>query len=131
MRGKQTVASDLQQTPSEPLHLQREKSSVARMIAIYCRGVHGTGDELCNDCQRLLDYAHARLDRCVFGAEKPVCAKCPIHCYKPDLRGQIQDVMRYAGPRMMWHHPLMAVRHLMDKAKPVPERPKKNAEGRR
>jgi hypothetical protein len=24
----------------------------------------------------------------------------------------MKDVMRYAGPRMLWRHPLLAIRHL-------------------
>ena len=37
----------------------------------------------------LLDYAAIRLERCRFGMEKPVCAKCPVHCYQPARREQI------------------------------------------
>jgi hypothetical protein len=53
---------------------------------------------------------------------KPTCAQCPIHCYKPAMREQIRDVMRYAGPRMLRRHPILAIRHLLDgwKTKPRP-----------
>lgn len=56
----------------------------------------------------------SRLDRCPFGEEKPTCAACPIHCYKADRRQRIRKVMRYAGPRMLWHHPWSALLHLWD-----------------
>jgi len=36
-----------------------------------------------------------------------------VHCYKPERRKQIQQVMRYAGPRMLRSHPLLAIRHLL------------------
>jgi hypothetical protein len=30
------------------------------------------------------------------------------------MREQIRQVMRYAGPRMLLHHPIHAVLHLLD-----------------
>ncbi len=91
---------------------KHEKTTVAQMIRIYCRGVHGTRKGLCPQCKALQEYAHQRIDRCPFGAAKPICAACEIHCYKKDMREQIREVMRYAGPRMPLHHPLAAIRHL-------------------
>lgn len=84
------------------------------MILMYCRGVHGTADSLCPDCAELQDYARRKLDRCVFGEDKPTCALCPVHCYGTAMRESIRCVMRYAGPRMIWRHPLMALLHLVD-----------------
>ena len=46
-----------------------------------------------------------------FGPDKPVCSKCPVHCYRPELRERIRGVMRYAGPRMLYRHPVLALRH--------------------
>lgn len=69
---------------------------------------------LCPQCQALLDYAHKRLEHCKFGEDKPSCARCPVHCYKPAMREQIRQVMRYSGPRMLLHNPIMAIRHLWD-----------------
>ena len=69
---------------------------------------------LCPQCQALLDYAHQRLERCRFGEDKPSCTLCPVHCYKPAMRQQIRQVMRYSGPRMLLHNPVLAIRHLWD-----------------
>ena len=69
---------------------------------------------LCPQCQALLDYAHQRLEHCKFGEDKPSCTRCPVHCYKPAMREQIRQVMRYSGPRMLLHDPIMAIRHLWD-----------------
>ena len=69
---------------------------------------------LCPQCQTLLDYALQRLERCRFGEDKPSCTRCPVHCYKPALREQIRQVMRYSGPRMLLHNPIMAIRHMWD-----------------
>ncbi len=92
------------------------------MIEIWCRHHHGTilcskasEKGLCPDCKALLDYSLARLDHCKFGNDKTKCHKCPIHCYKPDMREQIRAVMRFSGPRMLFYHPIEAIRYLIEK----------------
>ena len=47
------------------------------------------------------------------GKVKPTCRHCAIHCYDMDHRARIREVMRYAGPRMIFRHPLLAIRHLL------------------
>ena len=84
------------------------------MAAIYCRQQHGSRQGLCPACAELLQYAHTRLERCPFQAEKPTCARCPVHCYRPDMRQRVRAVMRYAGPRMLLYHPILAILHLLD-----------------
>ena len=91
--------------------IENEKKTVEQMIRLYCRLKEGNRT-LCPDCQALLEYAHKRLDRCKFGERKSTCRKCPVHCYKPDMRDRMKEVMRFAGPRMMIYHPLEALRHL-------------------
>ena len=54
-----------------------------------------------------------RLERCTFGEDKPTCQKCPIHCYKSEMKSQMQEVMRYAGPRMIYYSPILAIAHLV------------------
>lgn len=92
---------------------QREKAVVAKMIAIYCRRHHHYGGTLCPECAELFAYVCRRIDACPLGAEKTSCRKCPIHCYQPNYRWQIREVMRYAGPRMIYLAPLTALRHLL------------------
>ncbi len=70
-------------------------------------------------------YADKRLDKCVFGEEKPACKQCPVHCYQPARREEMKQVMRWAGPRMLWRHPILTIRHLIDDRRPVPELPEK------
>lgn len=94
-----------------------------KMIDVYCRGRHGTSGDLCDTCRELLDYAFLRLEKCPFGERKPTCAKCPIHCYQPQRREQVKDVMRYAGPRMLLRHPIFTIRHYLDELGNAPERP--------
>lgn len=92
--------------------ITEEKDVVEQMIRLYCWKREGN-KMLCPSCQELLDYAHRRLDRCRFGNDKPTCKKCPIHCYRPDMKEHIRKVMRWSGPRMILYHPLAAIKHLM------------------
>lgn len=110
--------------------LYTEFKTVSAMVAIYCRDHHDSGAELCIDCKELLDYAETRLDRCPYGQNKPTCNKCPIHCYKPDQKEQMRQVMRYAGPRMLLPHPILAIRHLLHERKAIPAKPKPNVSNR-
>jgi hypothetical protein len=109
--------------------LARERRTIALMIARYCRDHHGGGGPLCQSCGALDAYAGQRLDKCVFGPEKPTCANCPIHCYKRDMREAIREVMRYAGPRMLLRHPILAIAHVIDGRRPAPERPRRRPRG--
>jgi hypothetical protein len=94
--------------------LAREWQTIAAMISCYCQDHHATRATLCSECHGLLDYAAVRLERCRFELEKPVCVKCPVHCYQPARREQVREVMRYAGPRMLWRHPILSLRHWLD-----------------
>lgn len=95
--------------------LHRAQETVSKMITLYCHAHHKPHhNHLCPACEDLAAYAHRRIERCPYGADKPTCAKCPIHCYQADRREQIRQVMRYAGPRMLLHHPRLAILHLVD-----------------
>lgn len=109
--------------------LATEYKTVSAMMQIYCRKHHGTS-ELCPSCSELLLYAETKLDRCPYGQDKPTCNKCPIHCYKPEPKEQMKAVMRYAGPRMLLSHPILAIRHLRHEKQPVPDKPLPNMSNR-
>lgn len=108
----------------EHRRIKRERRTIEAMIGIYCHNQHGTRDGLCSECDALLDYAFERLDRCPFQEDKPTCANCPIHCYKPEMRKKVRTVMRYAGPRMVWPHPVLSLFHFIDGQRQAPERSK-------
>lgn len=91
--------------------IEQEKQTVEQMILLYCRRKEGN-KQLCPECRKLLEYAHARLSRCPFGEKKSSCRLCTIHCYKPDMKEKMREVMRYAGPRMLFCHPVAALRHI-------------------
>ena len=100
--------------------LDREKRTVGAMMALYCGSQHGSGAGLCDACEELRRYADLRIERCRFRAAKPVCARCTVHCYSAERRKQIREVMRCSGPRMMLHHPWLALRHGLDSLKSPP-----------
>lgn len=106
-----------------PRRIARERKTIRTMIGMYCRHHHG-GSELCTECGALWAYAQKRLEKCPYGDEKPTCVNCPIHCYQAEMREKVREVMRFAGPRMLLSHPVLALFHVVDGKKPAPERPK-------
>ena len=95
---------------------EREKETVSLMIRLYCRKKHGS-KELCPECAALDAYARQRSDKCPFMETKTFCSNCRVHCYKKDMREKIREVMRFSGPRMIFHHPIMAIRHVIESKK--------------
>lgn len=93
---------------------EREKQTVSLMIRLYCRKKHGTKSMLCPECKALTQYAMLRSDKCPFMETKTFCSNCKVHCYKPDMREKIREVMRFSRPRMIMYHPVMAVRHVIE-----------------
>ena len=102
-------------TGTDERRVRRELATVGAMVAMYCRGRHGRRRGLCEECRELLDYARRRVERCPLLDDKPTCVACPVHCYSPAMRERIREVMRYAGPRMTWRHPVLAILHLLDR----------------
>lgn len=93
---------------------EREKKMISQMIALYCRRNHHTKGVLCPECAALNDYARARSEHCPFMETKTFCVNCRVHCYKPDMREKIRAVMRFSGPRMIFYHPVAAIRHVVE-----------------
>ena len=92
--------------------IRREKNIIAVMIGLYCRKHHGRRrGELCDECRDLLEYSDERLMRCPFAPDKPPCRECKVHCYKPEYRQRVREVMRFSGPRILFHHPIEWLKH--------------------
>ena len=66
---------------------QREKETVSRMIALYCRKNHG-GKTLCPNCAALDAYAQSRSDRCPFMETKPFPLQLPDPLLPPGHTGK-------------------------------------------
>ncbi|RKQ39785.1 nitrous oxide-stimulated promoter family protein [Enterobacter sp. R1(2018)] len=104
--------------------IQREKKTIQKMLRLYEQS-HPQADKDPQHYQDLFSYASKRLDRCVFGEEKPACKQCPVHCYQPARREEMKKIMRWAGHRMLFRHPLLTILHLIDDRRPVPPLPEK------
>ncbi len=102
-----------------PDRIDAHKKTIVLMIGLYCRD-HQHKDakkdsSLCDDCQKIKEYSILKLINCPFGGSKPVCSKCTVHCYKPGMRKKVREIMRYAGPRMLFEHPMIALKHVYQK----------------
>lgn len=104
--------------------INREIKTIEKMISLYEKAHPAPNDSL-DYYQKLFSYAINRLEKCRYGEDKPACKQCPIHCYQPKMREQMKLVMRWSGPKMLLHHPILAIRHLLDDRKPVPALPTK------
>src|SRR5512140_2445524 len=101
------------------------------MLHIWCAAhplhVRSRRGALCAGCDALFEYARYRLLTWPYGDEKPTCMQCPIHCYTKDKRDQMHEVMRFAVPRMILRHPILAFHHVRDgkrEAPPLKKQPK-------
>ena len=108
------AAKDRARTGLATGRLSREARTVEHMIRLYCAAQHQENEALCPQCAQLLQYAHKRLALCPQKGNRTVCAKCPTHCYGPGQKEAIRAVMRYAGPRLIWSHPILTLLHFID-----------------
>lgn len=94
--------------------IEKEKKTIEKIIRLYCKyhkSVTG-GTGMNSEYRDLLIYAKERLDKCPFGENKGACKNCPVHCYKPEMRKKIRNVMRWVMPRYIFISPLEFLRHL-------------------
>lgn len=93
-----------------------EQRVIAKMITLYCKKNH-EGTAPCSECASLVDYAQQRTERCPYTETKTFCLNCQTHCYQPAMRERIREVMRFSGPRMLLHHPILLARHVHENHK--------------
>ncbi len=111
--------------------LQRDLKTLALFIKVYCKCRHkdaekspvalkthditaiaGRPIELCPECYKLLAHAFTKRTHCPMDP-KPACKHCPSHCYHPDYRAKIREVMKYSGKRMVLTGRLDYLFHLL------------------
>jgi len=94
--------------------INREKRIVSNMILLYCKHHHNSSS-LCETCNTLQEYTFKRLISCPFEKDKPACSKCTNHCYNKTEKKKINEVMRYAGPKMLFKFPKDTILYYYDK----------------
>ena len=92
---------------------ENEKRILKVMIDIYQRK-HPQESKM---CENLYKYACLRIDKCPFMETKTFCSNCKVHCYRSDMQQKIREVMAYSGPRMLFYHPVMAIKHVIETQK--------------
>jgi hypothetical protein len=90
-------------------NVQKEKQVIHEMIRFYCLFKHHHY-HLCKDCRNLKTYAFARLSLCPSGEEKAACSTCKAPCYKQTYHEKMKDVVYYAAPWMVLHHPVYSLK---------------------
>lgn len=113
MEGGGLVLQGVRHLRREMDRREKEKFIVEKMIRMYCKGKKHSSNGLCPSCSELVEYAQTRIDRCPLMETKSFCSSCTVHCYETGMRERIRVAMRYSGPRMVYHHPLLALDHLM------------------
>ena len=100
------------------MKLEKEKEVCNLMIELYCHKKHKTKKgKLCAECKEMEEYVAYRLSKCPFGENKTFCSNCRIHCYNKEHREKIREIMRFSGPRMIFHHPILAFKHVIETKK--------------
>ena len=106
----------VQLTDDQIASLAKEQEIIDLMISIHCKGMkhERINGRLCAECAELQEYTVERNRQCPFllTQTKTFCQFCEAHCYASKQREAIRVAMRYAGPRMFWHRPVIAVKHL-------------------
>ena len=72
--------------------ISREKLTIKKMIDLYQAKCPQASAEP-EHYEALFVYAQKRLDKCVFGEEKPACKQCPVHCYQPAKREEMKQII--------------------------------------
>ena len=110
----------------------RDIKVLANFVAIFCRENHRAeakdifraaddrlvavlGNKnllLCEDCRKLLNHGIVKLLLCPYDP-KPMCKKCPAHCYAPGYREKVREVMKFSGLYLVKHGRLDLMVHYL------------------
>ncbi len=84
-------------SPRTEEQIQKDLRTLTAFVEVFCREKHGGAKGApCAECGDLLGYGTARLNHCPYDP-KPKCKECETHCYKPDYRARMQEVMKFSG----------------------------------
>lgn len=85
--------------------IEKDKRMLLWMVHLYCDYNHSKDGKLCEGCSRLIHYSYQRISKCSYGEKKTSCRRCKTPCYNPFMKRKIKAVMRFSGPRVLFHHP--------------------------
>lgn len=98
---------------NHPDRTRTKLESDASALGVYGRRV----PVLCDECAAHLRYAEKRRAYCPRDP-KPFCAHCDTHCYKVEESEWQRQMMRYAGPRSMFHgYAIPGIKHALEARK--------------
>lgn len=102
----------MKSSTSVPEAIQKEIDLSLSMIDLYYQKSNETPDI---NHEEMKNYAKKRLEHCPHGENKPTCKNCTIHCYQTKYRNQMKKIMRFSGPRIMLYHPILALKHYLNR----------------
>ena len=77
--------------------IENDYKVLKKFVEVYCRKHrHTNGRGLCAECADLLAYGKQRLEKCPYDP-KPKCKDCPTHCFQPEYRQRVREIMRFSG----------------------------------
>ena len=129
----ETTVNDTFACKMSDKHVAGDTRTVADFIAIFCKkhhkdrartrvqtdaallGVYGNKTPvLCEECAAHLVYAEKRRAYCPKDP-KPFCSNCDTHCYSTEESGWQRQMMRFSGPRSMFHgHAIDGIKHALE-----------------
>ena len=98
--------------------LLRKTKTLRLMVQMYCERIHHHNHyqpKLCPECEETINYALEKSQKCPYKEKASVCETCKIHCYQKEKQEKMKKIMRFSGPKMIFHHPILAIWHLLDK----------------
>jgi Nitrous oxide-stimulated promoter len=94
-------------------HKELDILTLQSLFPIYCGKYHSSEKgELCDSCSAELEYAIHKTKICPEKDQGKTCSDCKVHCFEAEHRERIKEIMRFAGPRLIWSHPLLSVRYI-------------------
>jgi len=85
---------------SKEKRIKKDSKILRKFVYVYCKNNHldraKNSDGYCDECYEVLNYALKRDEKCPLDP-KPKCKDCKIHCYKPEMRQKIKEIMKFSG----------------------------------
>jgi hypothetical protein len=113
--------------------IAKDLGVLGKFVAVYCRHHHRDAErtafamkgldlgktslgrrKVCDDCARLLSHAVTKRALCPL-EPKPACRLCTEHCYAPQYRQRIREVMKFSGRHLILRGQLQLLFHFLER----------------